>query len=116
MKNGSFHQRLGYALAGLRTCWRTEANFRIQARIAVGVFVAMGALGPAPIWWGLITLVIVLVLGLELLNSALERLIDHLHPELHPEIGMVKDMAAGAVLMISIGALAIAAALIVSLV
>ena len=56
-----------------------------------------------------------LVLALELVNSAFERLIDHLHPEIHPEIRLVKDMAAGGVLVISVGALIVAAALAASL-
>ena len=47
------------------------------------------------------------------MNSALERLIDHVHPEIHPEIGFVKDMAAGAVLVISVGSVIVGAALIV---
>jgi undecaprenol kinase len=68
---------------------------------------------PAPVWWALVGLVTMLVLGFELINSAFERLIDHLHPEIHPEIGLIKDMAAGGVLLISVAALIIAAALLV---
>jgi hypothetical protein len=55
-------------------------------------------------------------LGAEVINSAFERLIDHLHPELHSEIGFIKDMAAGSVLLISIGALVIAGALAATLI
>jgi undecaprenol kinase len=55
-------------------------------------------------------------LALEVINSAFERLIDHLHPELHSEIGLIKDMAAGSVLLISIGALVIAGALAATLI
>lgn len=50
-------------------------------------------------------------MAFEALNSAPERLIDHLHPEIHPEIGIVKDMAAGAVLLLSGGAVIVAACL-----
>lgn len=70
---------------------------------------------PAAIWWAILLLTSAMVLALEAMNSALERLIDHLHPDIHPEIGMVKDMAAGAVLLSSIIALAIAACLIVAI-
>jgi diacylglycerol kinase len=41
----------------------------------------------------------------------MERLADHLHPEAHPGIRQVKDCAAAAVLVASVGALAVAAAL-----
>ena len=41
---------------------------------------------------------IALVLSLEMLNTAVEKLADQTHPERHPQIGLVKDVAAGAVL------------------
>jgi diacylglycerol kinase (ATP) len=115
VKNRSFPDRLGFAVAGFRHCWRSERSFRTHIVLAAITSLAMVAIRPAAIWWALVGLVIALVLAFELVNSALERLIDHLHPELHPEIGIVKDMASGAVLAISIGALIVAAALGVSL-
>lgn len=115
MKNRSFPERLGFALAGLRHCWRGERSFRAHIVLGAMTLLAMGVICPPAIWWALVGLVIALVLAFELVNSALERLIDHLHPELHPEIGIVKDMASGAVLVISIGALIVAGALGVSL-
>ena len=39
--------------------------------------------------------------GGEMANTAIETLADHLHPGQHPEIGVVKDVAAGAVLVAS---------------
>jgi diacylglycerol kinase len=38
---------------------------------------------------------IALVIGLEMLNSAIEKLCDAVHPEIHPFIKQAKDMAAG---------------------
>jgi diacylglycerol kinase (ATP) len=49
------------------------------------------------------------------MNSALEALVDQLHPERHPEIRVIKDMAAGSVLLASIGALIIGFLLLVSM-
>ena len=115
MKNRPFPYRLGYAIGGLWECWRTEANFRIQIVLAILALIALLVIRPAPVWWALVGLVSMLVLALEAINSAFERLIDHLHPELHPEIGFIKDLAAGGVLLISIGALIIAAALAATL-
>lgn len=43
-----------------------------------------------------------LVLSVEGLNTALEELCDFVHPERHPKIGMIKDIAAGAVLLTGI--------------
>jgi undecaprenol kinase len=115
MQNRPFSERTGFALAGLRHCWQSESSFRAHIRFAALASLAMIALRPAPVWWALVGLVIVLVLAFELINSALERLIDHLHPEIHPEIGIVKDMASAAVLLISGGALIVAGAMAVGL-
>ena len=65
--------------------------------------------GITRIEWALIILCIVAVIGMEILNSSIERLCDHLHPERHEDIGKVKDLAAGAVLVVAIGAAAIGA-------
>ena len=43
-------------------------------------------------------------LAIELVNSAFEALVDHLHPDIHPEIRIIKDMAAGSVLLSAAGA------------
>jgi undecaprenol kinase len=53
-------------------------------------------------------------LAAELLNTALERVIDHLHPESHPSIKIAKDCAAGAVLVLSLAAVAVFVALLVA--
>ncbi len=104
MKNQRFRERVGFAWAGLRAAWCSERSFRAQAIIAVVVFVAMGVLQPPLIWWALVGTMMVLVLAAELINTALEHLVDHLHPERHPRIKTVKDCAAAAVLLLSVGA------------
>ena len=113
MKNRPFRERLGFALAGLATGWRRENSFRTQTRFAAVALAALLILRPAPVWWGLVAVLVALVLALELLNSALEGVIDLLHPGIHPEIKAIKDMTAGAVLTISLAALAVGAALLV---
>jgi diacylglycerol kinase len=113
VKNRPFRERLGFALAGLATGWQREKSFRSQARLGILAFIGLLVLHPAPVWWGLVAVLVSLVLALELLNSALEGVIDLLHPGLHPEIKAIKDMTAGAVLMISFAALAVGAALAV---
>jgi hypothetical protein len=57
---------------------------------------------------------IALVLGLELVNSAIECLIDHLHPEVAPEIKLAKDDIAGAVLIVYLGALCVGVLMILA--
>lgn len=104
MKNQPFARKLRNAWRGIAAAWSAERNLRVQAVVALAVFAGFGVLRPAPVWWALIVLCIVLVLAAEMLNSALEALLDHLHPDLHPRVGRVKDMLAGMVLIVSVGA------------
>lgn len=113
MKNRPFRQRIGFALAGLKTAWQRESSFRTHCLFAVLAGIALVVLRPAPVWWGLVAVVIALVMALELVNSAIESTIDLLHPSLHPEIRAIKDMVAGAVLTISLAALVVALALMI---
>lgn len=48
---------------------------------------------------GILLIIIVMVLGMELINTAFERVIDMLKPRVHPYARIVKDMMAGAVLL-----------------
>jgi len=112
MKNKAFHHRLGFALAGILDTLRSENSFRFHVAAACAVLAVLAYLRPPPFWWAIIVLTVMLVLAAELLNTAMEHLADHLHPEQHPRIRMVKDCAAGAVLVVSLGALCVAAAFV----
>jgi diacylglycerol kinase (ATP) len=110
MKNQSFTRRLAFAFAGLRTAWRTESSFKIHVVATVAVVAALVWWQPPAIWHAIIALTVAAVLAAELFNTAVEHLADHLHPEQHPQIKLVKDCAAGAVLVVSLAALAVAVA------
>jgi diacylglycerol kinase (ATP) len=112
MKNRPFHQRLAFALAGIRAAWRGEASFRLQVFAAGGVLAILLWLRPAPLWWAVLLLTAGVVLAAELFNTALERTIDHLHPDFHPMLKVAKDCAAGAVLVLSLAAVAVFAAFV----
>ncbi len=101
--------RLGYAAAGLAHAIRRERSVRTQIAAAIGVVVVLAIIRPPALWWALAALACGGVLAAELLNTALEILIDHLHPDIHPEIRAAKDVAAGAVLVASLAAVAVAA-------
>ncbi len=75
--------------------------------MAGGALAVTAALRPGLLWAATVTLSIVLVLALELLNSAVESLIDRLHPEIAPEIKLAKDVAAAAVLVATIGSVVV---------
>lgn len=90
-----------HAAAGLAWAWAKERNFRVEVVIGVAALALSLALGvnPAPV-----VLAAVLVLGLELVNSAVEATIDLVTPDFHPLAKVAKDVAAAAVMLAAIGA------------
>jgi diacylglycerol kinase (ATP) len=112
MKNRPFHKRLSFASRGIVAAWRRERSFRTQVLLGIAATGFTAVLAPGLLWAAAVALSIALVLALELLNTALECVIDHLHPETAPEIKLAKDIAAGAVLLASIGAVAVGLSMI----
>jgi diacylglycerol kinase (ATP) len=112
VKNQAILRRLTFAVAGLRTAFRTEHSFKTHIVATVGVLAVLLWLEPSALWWAIAALTVGFVLAAELVNTALEGLADHLHPEQHAAIRAVKDCAAGAVLVASIAALGVAAAFV----
>ena len=115
-KNNSFPTRLGFALRGLAYALRSERSLKIQALVFLLLIVTLILLAPEPLWWALTLLASGAVIAAELFNTAVERLADELHPQDSPGIAVVKDCAAAAVLIAVLGALGVAAALLVHLI
>lgn len=98
----------GYALKGIGYGIATQRNFRIHltAAAVVTVFNVMARM--SVIHWCIEILCCMLVISLELVNTAVETVCDKITDEQHPLIGHAKDASAGAVLMSAIGAVVIA--------
>mgnify|MGYP003671675158 CR=1 FL=1 len=98
---------VGFAVRGAILLIKTEASIKIQVFIAV-VMTAVGFyMNISNTEWILQILAIALVLGIEGLNTAVEKISDFVEPEHHPKIGFIKDIAAGAVMMVSIASIII---------
>lgn len=90
-----------------------ERNSRIQMT-AAAVAIALGAgLTLSRIEWMILIATILLVLSLEAMNCAVERVVDLASPGYHDLAKQAKDLAAGAVLIVSIGSIIIGALLFV---
>jgi undecaprenol kinase/diacylglycerol kinase (ATP) len=99
------------AVNGIVHCFRTELNFKIQV-LAAFVAVLLGFIfSITKTEWFVIIFCCMIVLSLELVNTAIEKLCDMISKDYHPAIKIVKDTAAGAVLVSSVGS-AIAGAVI----
>lgn len=92
------------AFRGIVYVFKNEQNFRIQ--ITVGILI-LWAIFYFPLrTWETILLILltIMVLTMELVNSALEHFADIFKPRLHPFVGTIKDIMAGATLLTSLGA------------
>ena len=92
---------------------RTERAIRLELALLLLSVPAAFTLG-ANLWVRVALLAcLLLVIGAEYLNTAIEKLCDHLHPDHHARIGVVKDLAsAGAFFTQGLAALVWIAALI----
>lgn len=101
--------RIGFhhALRGLRSVWKEERNFRIQMVSALLILLVGWAMSFTVAEFFAVCMMICLVLGAEILNTIVEDAFDLLHPSNHATVGKIKDMAAGLVLVQSIGAFAV---------
>lgn len=94
---------LGHAVRGIGFCCTKATHFKIQLIVALLVIGMGWLLGLSKLEWAVVGLCIAGVLALEAINSAIEHLCNVLHPDFHPGIGVVKDVAAGAVLIGALG-------------
>jgi diacylglycerol kinase (ATP) len=94
-----------WSLQGLQAAWLHESSFRLE----VCLFAVLAPLG----WWlgdsaverVLLVGSMLLVLGIELLNSAIEAVIERYGAEFHPIAGRAKDMGSAAVFVLMLNVL-----------
>ncbi|MCX7548355.1 diacylglycerol kinase family protein [Xanthomarina sp. F1114] len=109
-KESFFINRLksvGYALKGAWLLVKTESSIKIQFTIGVIITIIGFLVGLSPTEWMIQTLTIGLILALEGINTAIEEMANFVHPEFHPKIGLIKDLAAGAVFVFALTAIII---------
>jgi diacylglycerol kinase len=97
----SFFKSFVFAFKGIGFVLK-ERNFRVMLLISLLTLIASLVFAITSEEWHTILLCIGLVLGLEMLNSALEGLVDLVQPDHHPQAGKIKDLSAGAVLLASL--------------
>ena len=90
---------LGYSIAGFKSAWRMEHAFRQELFVVVIATIAAFLL-PVVAWQKLLLIgVFVLVLIVELINSAIEAVVDRVSLERNPLSKNAKDFGSAAVLL-----------------
>lgn len=84
-------------LRGFAHAFRSEQAFRQEAAalllgLPIGIFVA-----PSAAWYVAMIGSLLVIMAVELLNTAIEKLADHVTPEWNPKMRVVKDYGSAAV-------------------
>ena len=103
---------LGHAWRGIADLVRHHPHGRVHALATLAVLLLALWLEVSSTDWALLLLACALVWTAEAFNTALEYLADRVSTEHHPLTGKAKDMAAGAVLLASLGALGVGVAVL----
>ncbi|MGK0390395.1 MAG: diacylglycerol kinase (ATP) [Maribacter sp.] len=93
-----------YAFKGIADLFINTPNARIHLFMGIAVAICGYLFQISITEWCFCILCISLVLAAEAFNSAIEYLTDLVSPDYHVQAGKTKDVAAGAVLLTSIGA------------
>ena len=98
----AFFKSFVYAFNGIRASLGEQRNLKVQSLIALITIAAGFYYNITTNEWCIVLLSIALVMGLEMINSAIENLVNLVTQEKNFLAGKVKDMAAGAVLFAAV--------------
>lgn len=106
-KNKGFISALKNAFNGIKYAFTTQRNLKIQVLISIVVILASLFLRISFIEWAVIVLIIFMVFFSELINTAIETIVDMITTEYNENAKIAKDIAAGAVTLVSIASVII---------
>ena len=110
-----FFQSFRAAGRGILFCLNHERNMRIHTVVTVYVLLFLRFFNLSPGETAILFLAFGLVMGAEMLNTAIEGLTDMKSPEFSKTARIVKDIAAGAVLVCAVFSVCVAACLFANL-
>ena len=88
-----------YSLNGIRAAWKHEAAFRQEVMLGAVLALSSIWLAPSLTLWILMNISLLLVLCMEIVNSAIEALADAITTDHHPLLGRAKDLGSAAVML-----------------
>ncbi|HDL6649164.1 TPA: diacylglycerol kinase [Yersinia enterocolitica] len=93
------YKAAGYSVKGLTAAWKNEAAFRQEAVAAILAIILAFWLDVDATTRILLIASVVLVIIVEVINSAIEAVVDRIGSELHELSGRAKDMGSAAVFL-----------------
>lgn len=93
-----------HACRGLVVAFRGESTFLIHLPAAAAVVFVATVLRVERWEWCVLLLCVAMVIAAELFNTSIEILVRRLHPDRHDQVGHALDIAAAAVLVVSLAA------------
>ena len=93
-----------YATEGIITSFKTEKNMKIHILIMLLVVLAGVLLKISKLEWIICIILFSIVIAGELFNTAIETVVDMVMPDKNEKAKIAKDVSAGAVLVLAIGA------------
>ncbi|MFO7155128.1 MAG: diacylglycerol kinase family protein [Pseudomonadota bacterium] len=112
-RSTGFAESLRFAAFGIARAYGRERNLRIQSALGCAALSLGCLLDLTAAELALVAGTCALVLGAELVNTAIEAAVDLCTREFHPLAGLAKDVAAGAVLLASFFSVVVGALLFV---
>lgn len=96
------------AFGGLMSSFRGQSSYHVHFIAMITVITAAFLIGNFDtVRWSIIILCIVLVIGTEMVNTSIENLAKAITKKYDPKIELALDIASGAVLLVSFGAVII---------
>ncbi|OGH27435.1 MAG: hypothetical protein A3J18_04075 [Candidatus Levybacteria bacterium RIFCSPLOWO2_02_FULL_40_18] len=106
-KRHSLFQSFKFAMEGIKIATKYNRNIRIHFIIAIIVLSSSFILKMTFIEIAVVSMIILLVISAEMINTAIEEVIDLVTKDYREEAKFAKDVSAGMVLIVASGSIAI---------
>ena len=97
-----FLNSIKYSIEGLAHAYKNEQSLWLHAMCTIIIIILGFALKISFIQWAIIVIALVIVLAVELLNTAIEATVDLVTKEIHPLAKVAKDCGSAAAFVSSI--------------
>ncbi len=109
MKKPPFHKSVQFTFRGIIWILRNERNFQFHILALIINLFLIVFFGLSNTETALILLCCFFVLVTETLNTCVEKICDYIQPKFDSRIGIIKDLAGGAVMLATISAISVGA-------